>query len=131
MPLSDYASRRRSVSVRRQSVFKSINVRRMHERRNETVKGAGESKGLTYKGQRKRQRSTVDVATYTFERKCGETSPRGTVYVLPLIRHLGRHRRVVSLFAEAIFNSSLGGLCTSQTSDIDIRHRHLWSRSIW
>jgi len=45
-------------------------------------------------------------------RKYGETSPQNTVSVASFTRHVGRHRRAVSLFTGTSSSLSLGGLCT-------------------
>ena len=90
-------------------------------------------RGLTYKrstsGNKPRP---LNLATCTLIKRYGETSLRRTLHVLSLIRHVGRHGRSFSLFAKISYSSSLGGLCTGQTSDIDIRHWHqtsmVWSR---
>jgi len=58
-------------------------------------------------------------------KECGETSPRSTVHVLSLTKHVGRHRRAVSLFTRTSYSSSMGGLCTGPDIDIEHRHRHL------
>ena len=65
------------------------------------------------------------MATCTLVREYGETSPRSTVHVPSPTRHVGHHRRAVSLFTGTSSSSSLGGLCTGPDIGIGIRHRHL------
>ena len=63
----------------------------------------------------------------------GEMSPQGTVHVTSLTKHVGCHRRAVSLFTGTSSSSILGDLCTgpkrwAQCSG-DQTSTFVWSRS--
>jgi len=84
-------------------------------------------KGLTYTKKRKRQRVlAVDLATCTlFKKKYGEMSLWCTIHILSPQYHVGRRgRSFKASFAKTSYSSRLGGLCTGQTSVIDLRERH-------